>query len=197
MNRFVLPRAVPSRSGRLSRLAQDSGGAALVEFAFAIMPVLCLFFGMVQWCINAYVNLIVQHAAFVAARAEAVMRPGMPDNGSEDGSKSDIEAAIAPLFVHVPSVFSVEGFSNVSVSFSAQAGRCEQKMNTVKVSVEYPCKVPLGNAIACGGVGSGLPGLGFHQKLSASASFPNQGSFYQKVWHDDIGGSHSGCGGGE
>jgi hypothetical protein len=194
----MMNRNLPKRR-LLQALHRDGGGAALVEFAMAITPILILFFGMIQWSINAYVNLIVQHAASVAARTLAVELPGMPDNGGASGSTTDLVKAITPLFVHVPNVLSVGGISNISVSIPTKANNnCDQTINTVKVSVLYPCFVPLGNAVACGGGLSGIVGGAtgyYYQQLTATASFPNQGSYYQKVWQSKIGGNGCNAGG--
>ena len=175
-----------SLRGSRHRLLADGGGAAIVEFALAIMPVLILFFGMVQWTILAYVNLLVHHAAVVAARAEAVMLPQMPDNDGATGTTTDLEKAITPLFAHVVGVGSVLGLGNLSVSIPTPATNiCDQTPNTVKVTLRYPCSVPLGNAIACGGLASEVGeavGVGYFKTLTASASFPNQGSYYQTLW---------------
>ncbi len=190
----------PLAAGRLAPasrglVSDDAGGAAIVEFAFAIMPILILFFGMIQWSILSYVNLIVHHAAYVAARAEAVMRPSMPDNGGATGTTSDLEKAIMPLFVHVTNVADLGGISNLSVTIPTQSkNTCDQTMNEVQVDLKYPCFVPLGNAVVCGG--ATLFSLGIHlpfyyHTLTAKAKFPNQGSYYQKVWSSQIGGSAS------
>jgi hypothetical protein len=178
----------------LARFLEARGGAAMVEFALAIMPVLILFFGMMQWSICAYVNLIVQHAAIVAARAEAVMRPGMPDNGGATGTGTDLEKAIAPLFVHVAGFESLLGLGNMTVKVTTQAKPCDQTMNVVQVTLYYPCTVPLGNKIACGGAlsdASSAFGGPMLMKLTSTASFPNQGSYYESVWASKIGGGVS------
>ena len=172
------------------RLREDRGGAALVEFALAIMPFLCLFFGMMQWTLCAYANLIVQHAAYVAARAEAVMLPAMPDNADATGTAKDLEGAVSPLFIHVPGFLSLVSLvDGLSVKLVAQpANTCDQTISTVQVNYTMQCTIPLGNSIACPSpiLGSIL-GI-YTQKLTATASFPNQGSYYQSVWGSTIGG---------
>jgi Flp pilus assembly protein TadG len=146
------------------RLVADRRGAAVVEFAIAILPVLITFFGMFQWGILAYVHLIVKHSAFVAARAEAVIHPQMPDSGPP----TDVKKGVMELFKHV----SLVKVSNVSV-VSTGAGQYDQTMNNVTVTVDYECGVPLGNKIAC---------TGKKYKFIETATFPNQGSSYQRVW---------------
>jgi hypothetical protein len=147
-----------------TRLVADRSGAAVVEFAIAILPVLITFFGMFQWGVLAYVHLIVKHSAFVAARAEAVIHPHMPDSGPA----TDVHAGVMELFKHV----SLVKPANVSV-VSTGAGPFDETMDNVTVTVEYICGVPLGNKIAC---------KGNRFTFIEKASFPNQGSYYQPVW---------------
>ncbi len=150
----------------ICRAHRDDRGAAIPEFAIAILPILITFFGMFQWGMVAYVHLVLKHAAFVAARAEAVIHPHMPDAGSED----DVKAGVLLLFKHIPGIDP----SEVQV-FTSGARPMDQTLDTVKVKVIYHCGVPLGNRIACG-----------RQKemhMMEEASFPNQGSYYQRIWH--------------
>ncbi len=161
---FKANRLVRSRNGR--DLRSDQGGAAIVEFALACMPVFILFFGMVQWSIMAYLHLMVKHAAFVAARCEAVVYPGMPDAGKEsDCTKEAMDA----LFKHVG------GFEHdtLTVTFN-NAGATSQTMDTANVTLIYKCTIPLGNVVACG--------ASREMQIKAQASFPNQGSAYQTIW---------------
>jgi hypothetical protein len=161
---FKASRLVRPRRG--CDLLEDRGGAAIVEFALACMPVFILFFGMVQWSIIAYVHLMVQHAAFVAVRCDAVVNPGMPDAGKEsDCSKGAMEL----LFKHVSGI----GHDNLSVTFDP-AGSTQQRMDTAHVSLNYQCTIPLGNVVACG--------ASRQMPLTADAKFPNQGSAYQNIW---------------
>lgn len=154
------------RARRARDLLDNRGGAAIVEFALACMPVFILFFGMVQWSIIAYVHLIVKHAAFVAVRCDAVVNPGMPDAGEEtDCSKKAMDA----LFKHVGEFKE----DTLTVTFS-NAGATEQRMDTAHVTLTYKCTIPLGNVVACGS--------SREMPLKADASFPNQGSAYQSIW---------------
>ncbi len=147
-------------------VVRDEGGAALPEFAMAIMPIMLVFFGMVQWSIIAYVHLILKHAAFIAARCDAVVHPGMPDSGEEsDCNKKAMEA----LFAHVSGVET----GDVKVSDS-NGSALSQEMDTVTLRLNYKCTIPLGDRVACG--------RGKHMALEEKASFPNQGSTYQRVW---------------
>ena len=138
----------------------------MVEFAIAILPILITFFGMLQWGICAYVHLLVKHAAFVAARAEAVIHPHMPDAGTQE----DVKKGVMMLFKHVNLVH--EGDVMIQPEVPAPM---DETLDRVTVFVHYHCGVPLGNVVACG--------RDRHMMFKQTASFPNQGSYYQKVWH--------------
>ena len=143
-------------------LAADTRGVVMVEFALAIPVVFIMFFGMLQWMLNAQVHVLLRHAAFVAARAEAVVHPGMADAGDEG---QVVQAAQIVLQTRYK--------GSVSIT-RALAPALSQKPQTVTVAIDLPCKVPLGNVIACGRSRS------LH--LEASSSFPNQGAAYQTLW---------------
>ena len=157
---------------RASGLRSDQRGAAMVEIAMAILPVLCVFFGTVQWSINAYIHLIVKHTAFSMARCAAVENPAMPDSGSADddcfGTTPGGASIIGKLFAHIPGVSS--GDFKIDKTLAAPT---EQLLDSVTVTLNYRCGIPLGRTLACNG------GI---QKLTATAKFPNQGSVYQPIW---------------
>jgi len=118
-----------------------------------------------------------------------VMLPAMPDNADATGTAKDLEGAVSPLFIHVPGFLSLVSLvDGLSVKLVAQpANTCDQTISTVQVNYTMQCTIPLGNSIACpSGVGA-LFGF-YTQKLTATASFPNQGSYYQSVWGSTIGG---------
>jgi TadE-like protein len=145
-------------------LARDRGGAAMVEFAIAILPILITFLGMFQWGILAYIHLLVKHGAFIAARAEAVIHPHMPDSGPQE----DVHAGVMMLFKHTPVK---PEWLTIDPNLPA---REDETLDTVTVKLDFKCGVPLGDWVACG--------ASKHHKFSQTAAFPNQGSSYQKVW---------------
>jgi len=55
------------------RLVRDVRGAAHVEFLIAIVPVLLLCFGIVQYAMTAIAQQVVSHAAWASARAAIVI----------------------------------------------------------------------------------------------------------------------------
>jgi hypothetical protein len=139
--------------------------------------VLILFFGLVQWSINAYMNLLVKHAAFSIVRCEAVVHPGMPDSGSEEddclATTPGGASVIGKLFAHVSGVS--EGDFTIDKTLVAATA---QTVDSVTVTLNYKCSIPLGSSLTCSGGGFG----GHTQKLVATAKFPNQGSSYQPIW---------------
>jgi hypothetical protein len=157
-------RSRSSRKRRTRRLAADARGAVIVEFAIAIMPMLIFFFGIFQWCTCAYAHLLLKHAAFVAARAEAVIHPGMSDSGAA----TDPTKAAKLIFAVTKAA------KNIKVSFPGQPNENSQEMLEAQVEMDFQCQIPLGNVVACGNKKK--------MHMTAKASFPNQGSMYQRVW---------------
>jgi hypothetical protein len=141
----------------------DQRGAVLVEFALAIMPVFIIFFGTVQYCVNAYINLILHHGAFVAARCMAVVHPGMPDAGKTADCTDGVNV-----------LFPTKANLKATVTLQNSPGTTSEDLDTVKVELKYKCTIPLGNVVACGAKREA--------DMKALASFPNQGSAYQKIW---------------
>jgi Flp pilus assembly protein TadG len=155
-------------SGRLvsdQGVIADKGGVVLAEFVIAVVPILMLFFGICQISVLAYIDLLVKHAAFVAARTEAVVHPQMGDSGSE----ADVKAGVMELLGAIPTVTA----ANVTVDTTTLAGQYEENIDTITVKLAYVCTVPLADHFVCPG------GLFL---LKGTASFPNQGSSYQQIW---------------
>jgi Flp pilus assembly protein TadG len=152
------------RKPRAARLGKDEKGAVMVEFALAIVPVLIIFFGTVQYCVCAYVNLIVHHGAFVAARCMAVVHPGMPDAGKTEDCTTGVN-----------SLFGTDSTLKATVTLQSPPAATAEQLDTTEVELKYKCTIPLGDVVACG--------RGKQMTMKAIASFPNQGSSYQKVWY--------------
>ncbi len=163
----MIRRAGPGAS-LCTELARDAGGAVLVEFALTIPTIFIMFFGMLQWMMNAQVHLLVKHAAVVAARAEAVIHPGMSDSGSQEDVQEAARLILKTRY-HGPIL--------VTTTLAPEES---QELQSVTISIDYPCRVPLGNRIAC---------RGGKQHLSETSSFPNQGAAYQAIWGSGAGGS--------
>jgi len=134
-------------------------GAAAVEFVIAIIPLGSVFFCLVQLSGIMTAKLLVRHAAFVAARAAIVVAPAMHDSGPASDVKRAADMVLAPLQAEVSHI---------------PYGSEDQQMVTVAVTVDYPCKIPIGNIVCCG--------AGLKKRLTASASMPNQGTYTEEVW---------------
>jgi len=178
------PRVAPSRdvfdAGRLvtgdARLSEDTGGAALVEFAIAMVPVFIFFFGMMQMSAVAYIHLMVKHAAVVAARCEAVVHPGGTGNWATDaGPESDVKDSVYSIFQGVVTGVQESDFDVTTTSSAVTSQKGTPTNDVVGVVLTYKCTVPLGNVIGCG------PSMKI--PISAQAAFPNQGSVYQTIWN--------------
>lgn len=64
---------------RPKSLTQDTFGAVYVEFLIAFIPFFVMILGMMQIALMYSAHLIVQHAAYSAARAAMVVFPDCPD----------------------------------------------------------------------------------------------------------------------
>jgi Flp pilus assembly protein TadG len=69
-------------------LRKDTRGAVYVEFLVAFLPFLVFFLCLWQVSILYYAKLIVDHAAFAAARAAAVVVAECPQNVGDNGAKT-------------------------------------------------------------------------------------------------------------
>jgi hypothetical protein len=147
----------------LARIVRRKDGAAIAELVIAIVPILILFFTIAQFAAIGFASLLVRHAAFVAARCQAVVHTNMADVA---GAGNEPTTAAGVVLSTVPGKLT-------SVSSTA-VDPLSQLMSTTTVSFDYRCGVPLGGLFVCGRGGT--------RTLSASASFPNQGSYYQHVW---------------
>ena len=73
-------------------LAKDARGAVYVEFLVAFLPFLVFFLCLWQVSILYYAKLMVDHAAFVAARAAAVVVAECPQNVGDNGNVNTLSS---------------------------------------------------------------------------------------------------------
>jgi Flp pilus assembly protein TadG len=153
--------ARPTQKGAVTKGAAKKGteGAVLVEFMAVFFPLLSFFLGILQLLFIHTANFVTQHSAAVAARAAAVVFADNPK-----GSKKDVErAARIPL--------ATLGLDAGDVKVNVSPGNpTRNAMIVVTVTVDYPCFVPLGSWIACGGP---------KKTLIQGAAMPNQGASYK------------------
>jgi hypothetical protein len=154
------------QSGKPKSRKRGTEGAVLVEFMAVFFPLFSFFLGLVQLMFIHVANLVTKHAAQSAVRAAIVVVPDDPGKfgggvGSATGArKAEIErAARIPL-----STLGIDR-GDVDVKLNA-SGYSRNAPVTVTVTIDYTCRVPLGNLLACGGNS---------KTLAAQATMPNQG----------------------
>lgn len=159
----------------------DTQGAAYVEFIIAVVPMLILFWGLMQLNGLLLADLVVRHAATHAVRAAIVC------DSDEDAQDSGQLAAprgcsyeAAKMTLAAVKSFSPPGGSEPSFSVRVEgASRSGNAPVTVTVSADYYCQVPLASFV-CGFASAGIPS-GDRMRvamLSHEATLPNQGAGY-------------------
>ena len=151
-----------------SSLKTDCGGAVYVEFLIAFLPIFFFFSGLVQLGMVQQASLVTSHAAVMAARGAAVVMADDPAyylgssvNTSAGTRQGEVEHGVTiilqaidatPQFtLTLPTSVDIEGPVNVTLQYS------------------YPCLVPIGSLLVCGGS---------TKMLASTASMPNQGANY-------------------
>lgn len=151
------------------RRDRTTRGAVLVEFMAVFFPLFAFFLGLMQLMFIHVANLVTKHAAYVAVRAAVVVVPDDPAKfpggvGSATGDRRTevTRAARIPL--------ATLGLTTADVGVTFDSGNYSRDQPiTVTVTVDYTCRVPLGNLIACGGS---------KKRLIAESTMPNQGADY-------------------
>lgn len=161
-------------------LVRDRRGAVYVEFLIAFMPVFCMFLGLVQLADLHQANLIVNHAAIMAARSAAVVLPDDPqfyDNAPVnhfEGKRREaiVKAGMIPLLAS-------RSLTAVRVTLPSGPGGNDSVTNVerdtlvrVAVQAQFECRVPLVKHLLCDSQKS-------VRVLRAEAAFPNQGADYR------------------
>ena len=157
-------------------LRRDARGAAMIEFAFASMPLLCTFMGLSQMGKMYQANLAFKNSASIAARAAAVIANSTgtinpPPPGGQ--RSSDPQAEIQQAAVVGLGRWAQGGwYRDVRVDVNDQSSESDPYgMICVTVHASYNCGVPLGNGIVCG--------LDRKVEQQASACHPHQGARYK------------------
>lgn len=142
-------------------------GAVLVEFLAVFLPMFAFFLGIVQFMFIQIANLITGHSAQVAARAAMVVIP----DGQSDTPNPVTGQSLGEITRAARMPLSTLGVSGGDVAVALNSGSYGRNDPIeVTVTVQYPCRVPLGNLIACGGAS---------KTLTAMGTMPNQGV----EWH--------------
>jgi len=162
----------------------DARGAAYVEFIIAIMPMLILFWGIMQLNGLLLADLVVRHAAVHAVRAAIVCDSEVTSAGGPQ-SKGQLEQSggcsweAANLTLGAIHSFGAPPDFTVDVEGASPSGNGKV---TATVSATYHCSVPLVASLVCGGLSiDSAAHLGGPATfvLKREASLPNQGANYK------------------
>lgn len=164
----------------LKELRKDARGAVYVEFLIVFMPIFVMFMSLVQFAFVQTANLVTKHAAVQAARAAIVVLPddpnfygNVPVNKVAGDRKTIIEAAARGRLLAVSTM------PDFKIQFPSTAGGDDDKTQfqqddvvRVKLTFNYPCKIPIGNRVVCALLGS-------KKALKAEAALPMQGAGFE------------------
>jgi Flp pilus assembly protein TadG len=146
-------------------------GAVYVEFIIAIVPLLVLFWGLLQVNGLLLADLMVRNAAIHAARAAVVCDSDKATSGPS-GARDCAQQVADELR---PSVHSITAMRVEDVEGASEVGNGPV---TVTIAADYQCQVPLVAGFACG-VLTGGGGLSSTATLRRKATFTNQGHYYK------------------
>jgi len=164
----------------LKELRTDARGAIYVEFLIVFMPLFVMFMSLVQFAFVQTANLVTKHAAVQAARAAIVVLPddpnfygNVPVNKVAGDRKTIIEAAARGRLLAVSTM------PDFKIQFPSTPGGDDDKTQfqqddvvRVKLTFNYPCKIPIGNRFVCTLLGS-------KKALKAEAALPLQGAGFE------------------
>lgn len=164
----------------LKELSKDARGAIYVEFLIVFMPIFVMFMSLVQFAFVQTANIVTKHAAVQAARAAIVVLPddpnfygNIPVNKVAGDRKTLIEAAARGRLL------AVSTSPDFKIQFPSTPGGDDDKSTfkqddvvRVKLTFNYPCKIPIGNRFVCSLLGS-------KKALKAEAALPLQGAGFE------------------
>lgn len=146
------------------RVRRGARGAVYVEILVAILPLLTFIFGIFQLAEMLAGRVLLDHAAFAAARSASVMVGEDPKNGNkEEIVKLAAVRAIAP--------YALDGsFTKIDVQIQGGAKQLGAK-GSVQITATYQCHVPLVWAVLCEAGGK--------REMRAKADFASSAAQYQ------------------
>jgi Flp pilus assembly protein TadG len=170
------------RTRSLGALPLDCTGAVYVEFIIAIVPLLVLFWGLMQLNGVLLADLVARHAAVNAVRAAIVCDSDeVPQSGAELAAPSGCAYEAAKMTLAAVKSFNPPGASDPDFSVSVDGADTDgNKPVTVTLIAHYHCQVPLVAAFVCGLIhdevshGNELTSA----SLLRRATLPNQGAGY-------------------
>jgi Flp pilus assembly protein TadG len=146
---------------------RDRRGVVYLEFLVAFLPIFTAFLCIAQLTDLAAAKLIVQHAAYRAARAGAVVFPDDPAHYQGPTKLGDVETAaymvltakgdLTDAAIDVPSGTEYEPGDSV----------------TIVVRASYACRFPIANRLVCPGLGASAT-----RELRAEARMPAHAAAY-------------------
>jgi Flp pilus assembly protein TadG len=166
----------------IQKLTRSRGGAIYVEFLIAIIPMLTLFWGMMQLNGLLLADLVTRHAAVNAVRAAIVCGSQAKDlggtahaqDGSALGNPGGCAYEAAKKTLSAVQSFGTPPIFTVRVEGASKSGNGPV---TVAVNSVYRCRVPLVAGIVCGYLPGAPDDLSF-RIISREATLPNQGATY-------------------
>jgi Flp pilus assembly protein TadG len=160
-------------------LNEDARGAVYVEFLVAFIPFLIFFLCLWQVSILYYAKLMVDHAAFSAARAAAVVVAECPSNVGDNGGVNTLTAnrqsyisaaayiALAPLILD--GTIGTDPFGANFIEYPTTPGGADSAANgatpsypsmtppgsvsniRTRVNATFICRIAFANVILCNG----------------------------------------------
>ncbi|HMI83522.1 MAG TPA: hypothetical protein VK550_05475 [Polyangiaceae bacterium] len=159
---------------------RSESGSAYVEFLIAIVPMLILFWGIMQLNGLLLADLVARHAAVHAVRAAIVCdsQVGHPQSADELAAPGGCAYEAAKLALSAVRSFGAPDFS-VRIEGASRSGNAPV---TATVIASYRCQVPLAASLLCSGLihdeGGGRAASGV-MTLTRKATLPNQGAGYE------------------
>jgi Flp pilus assembly protein TadG len=157
-------RSTSPKKRRVSRRAER--GAVYVEILVVILPLLTFIFGIFQLAEMLAGRMLLDHAAFAAARSASVMVGEDPKHGG--GNKEEIVKLAA---VRAIAPYALDGsFTKIDVQIQGGAKQLGAK-GSVEITATYQCHVPLVWAVLCETDGK--------RRMRAKADFASSAARYQ------------------
>jgi hypothetical protein len=161
------------RRGRAREPSPRRGirGAVLAEFIIAFMPICAMFLCVCQLSRLAIARLVVMHAAEVSVRACAVIYDPDPGHDAKlDGPDSDVQTAAHMVMQSFGGGPNGSDELTITDPTCNHSGEANGGTDTVKISADYHCTIPLAEKIVCS--------KGDHY-WTTQAQFPHQGAEYK------------------
>ena len=156
-------------------------GAVYVEFIIAIVPMLMLFWGLMQLNGLLLADLVLRHAATHAVRAAIVCDSDeYPQDGGALAAPKGCSYEAAKMTLSAIKSFTPPGGSEPTFSLDVSGASTNGNAPvTVTLRADYYCQVPLATFV-CGLASAGTPS-GDRMRvamLTSKATLPNQGAGY-------------------